>query len=263
MDVLFRGLGMWTAILVSGVILNTHVFGQASSNSALEFRIDTDVYVDTSRPPVASTQTLFLQDRVVDWDDARRRMMRVDFQSQQIELADFENQRRCRIEIAQLASRLADLKAQLTEEQYAAWAATKEPEENQGSFLLESSKLRYRFTTSVPAQRQMASSYAEFANLSVQVSAIYPPYKPPLLRMQLNEYLGQHALLPNEIQLTDLRSASKECITARILVQNHLTSQDRERVKDWDVLVQTLKLVSDNEFFQIDRVARQRSGGAK
>lgn len=262
MDVLFRGLFMWTAIMVSGITLSAEVLSQSSPSAALEFRIDTDVYIDTSRPPVASTQTLFLQDRVVDWDDARRRMMRVDFPSQQVELADFENQRRCRIEIAQLASRLSDLRAQLTEEQYAAWAATKEPEEDQGSFLLESGKLQYRFTTIVPFQSQMASAYAQFANLSVQVSAIYPPYKPPLLRMQLNDYLGQHSLLPNEIQLTDLRTASKECITARILVQNHLTSQDRERVKDWDVLVQTLKLVSDNEFFQIERVARQRSGGA-
>lgn len=263
MDVLFRGLCMWTAIMFSVVALSAEVLSQSISNVGSEFRIDTDVYVETSRPPIASTQTLFLQDRVVDWDDARRRMMRIDFQSQQIELADFENQQRCRIEIAQLASRLADLKAQLTEEQYAAWTATTEPVEQQGSFVLESSKLRYRFTTVVPAQSQMASAYAQFANLSVQVSAIYPPYKPPLLRMQLNDYLGQHSLLPNEIQLTDLRSTSRECITARILVQNHLTSQDRERVKDWDVLVQTLKLVSDNEFFQIERVARQRSGTTK
>lgn len=238
-------------------------FAQATPSSGLEFRIDTDVYLDISRPPVASTQTLFLQDRVVDWDDARRRMMRIDFRSQQIELADFENQRRCRIEIPHLASRLGDLKAQLTTEQVENWSATKEPEEDQGSLLLESGNLRYRFKTVTPVQPQMASAYAEFANLSVQVSSIYPPYKPPLLRMQLNDYLGQNSLLPSEIQLTDLRAQSKDSITARILIQNHLTPQDRERVKDWDVLVQTLKLVSDHEFFQTDRTARQRVGTTK
>ncbi|MFN9602241.1 MAG: hypothetical protein ACK6A7_02190 [Planctomycetota bacterium] len=63
--------------------------------------------------------------------------------------------------------------------------------------------------------------------------------------------------------MNDLRSKSNDCITARILVQNALTNQDRERAKDWDVLIQTLKSVSDTEFFQAERTARQRIGTTK
>lgn len=250
----------WAGVLatVLGAIMTSSAMGQTTTNSPVEFRIDTDVYVDTSQPPVASTQTLFLQDRIVDWDDGRRRMMRIDLGSRKIELADFENQRRCRIDIGQLASRLADLKSQLSQEQIQAWVSVKDPEEKEGSYWLESGNLRYRFTATESFHPDAAAAYAEFANLSVQVSAIYPPYKPPLLRLQLNEFLSRKSMLPVEIQLTDLRAKSKDCITARILVQNALTSQDRERLKDWDVLVQTLKFVPDSEFFQADRNARQK-----
>jgi len=255
----------WVSILAAifGAVMSSSALGQSTSMMPPEFRIDTDVYVDTSRPPVASTQTLFLQNQIVDWDDRRRRMMRIDLQAQQIELADFESQRRCRVDIGPLASRVAELKSQLSQEQLQAWASAKEPMESEGSYLLESGNLRYRFTAVAPFHPEAAAVYAEFANLSVQVSAIYPPYKPPLLRLQLNEFLNRNSLLPLEIQLTDLRAKSKDCITARLLVQNALTAQDRERVKDWDVLVQTLKLVSDSEFFQAERNARQKSSTLK
>jgi hypothetical protein len=248
--------------VISSTISST-ALGQSISATPLEFRIDTDVYVDTSRPPVASTQTLFLQNRVIDWDDGRRRMMRIDLQSQQIELADFASQRRCRVDIGQLASRVAELKSQLSQEQIQAWASAKEPIESEGGYLLESGNLRYRFTAAAPFHPDAAAAYAEFANLSVHVSAIYPPYKPPLLRLQLNEFFSQNSLLPLEIQLMDLRAKSSDYVTARLLVQSALTAQDRERVKDWDVLVQTLKMVSDTEFFQAERNARQKSSVLK
>jgi hypothetical protein len=257
----------WICILMAMMTMSvstaTRSLAQSTSNAALEFRIDTDVYIDSTRPPVASTQTLFVEGRIIDWDDAQRRMMRIDLTTQQIELADFANQRRCRIDMKQLESRLSDLRTQLTQEQIEAWASSQEPAEDQGAMLLESKNLRYRFKTIAPRQPAMSIAYADFANWSVQVSAIYPPYKPPLLRLQLNEYLARNGVLPTEIQLTDLRSPSKDTLTARILVQDSLTAQDRERVKDWDVLVQTLKLVSDAEFFQSDRVARRRTSNTK
>ena len=264
MTMLFLREGwIWIATAILGVMVASVAAAQSEPGTPVEFRIDTDVYVDPSRPPVASTQTLFLQDRIVDWDDASRSMMRVDLRSQQVELADFKSQRRFRIDITHLTSRLESLKSQLTPPQLAAWSATKEPVEDQGNYLLESGNLRYRFRAAVPAHPEMARAYAEFADLSAQVSAVYPPFKPPLLRLQLNDFLGSRALLPIEIQLTDLRSQSKESITARILVQNTLTSQDRQRVKDWDVLIQTLKLVSDSEYFPTERSAQLRTGTSK
>lgn len=233
------------------------------SSASVEFRIDTDVYTDPSRPPVASNKTLFVSNRIIDWDEANRRMMRIDLAGDQIELADFSTQRRCRIEMHRLAAQLSELKTQLTPEQEQAWASPNGPIAESGGFLLESKNQQYRFKTAQPRDPSMAAAYAEFADWSVHVSALYPPYKPPLLRMQLNAYLSESGMLPTEIQLTDLRSTTKDVLVARILVQDSLTNQDRERIKDWDVLVQTLKMVSDQEFFQADRVARQRKPNTK
>jgi hypothetical protein len=230
----------------------------------LEFRIDTDVYLDQSKPPVSSTKTIFLRNRIIDWDDAKRRMLSIDLASQQIELADFSTQRRCRIDMRVLESRMSNLRSQLTPEQVQAWSSTAQPvPDGEGYERIQSGNLMYRFKAIHPKHPQMAIDYSEFANWTVQVSAIYPPYKPPLLRMQLNDFLAEQQRLPMEVQLIDLRSTSQEPVVARLLVQETLSNQDRERVKDWDVLVATLKLVSDTEYFPSQRLASERSAESK
>ena len=83
----------------------------------IEFRIDTDVYVDESKPPVASTKTLFLRDRVIECDDAKQRAMILEYSTQQIVLVDLAAHRSCRMEMAALESKLSSLKTQMTPEQ--------------------------------------------------------------------------------------------------------------------------------------------------
>jgi hypothetical protein len=100
----------------------------------------------------------------------------------------------------------------------------------------------------------MATQYADFADWSVKMHAVNPPYKPPLLRMQLNAYLRAQGELPTEIRLTDLRSdpnrtISSKPVIARLIVQDQLTGQDSDRVGDWEVLASTLKTVSEVEYF--------------
>lgn len=250
--------------LLGGLVAIARAQTLADTSSTPEFRIDTDVYLDQSKPPIASTKTLFLKDRIIDWDDANRRRMSIDLVSEQIELADFSLQRRCQIEMQQLASKLSALKTQLTPEQVTAWSSPTAPiADGDGYERIQSGNLRYRFKTTSPRNPQMASAYSEFANWSVQVSAVYPPFKPPLLRMQLNDYLAEQNRLPSEIQLVDLRSKASEPLVAKILVQEALTKQDRERLSDWDMLVGTLKLVPDAEYFQSQRLASERPSSAK
>jgi hypothetical protein len=259
----------YTLVIAMTTILSIAISHDAVSQSAkavpepLEFRIDTDVYLDQAKPPIASTKTLFLMDRIVDWDEDNRSMMSIDLSSQQIELSDFSSQRRCRIDMRELSAKLITLRSQLTPEQVQAWSSSSGPIDENGTMSLASGNLRYRFKTIQPRNPEMAALYAEFANWSIQVSAVYPPFKPPLLRLQLNDYLAEQKCLPTEVQLTDLRSASNEPMVARLLVQESLTKQDRERLKDWDVLVATLKLVSDSEFFQSKRLANDRKSSPK
>lgn len=230
----------------------------------IEFRIDTDVYVDESKPPIASTKTLFLRDRVIECDDAKQRAMILEYSTQQIVLADLATHRSCRIEMASLESKLSSLKSQMTPEQVKAWASSAMPQDaGNGYEVIQSDNLRYQFKTMAPRNEEFATAYSEFADWSVRVNAIYPPYKPPLLRMQLNQYLGEQRKLPIEVRLTDLRSKNATPVVARVLVQEMLSRQDQERVKNLDAVVASLKTVTDQDFFQIPAVANSKPQSAK
>ena len=255
-------------VFAAGLVSSMTGFAQSPTTSShpdvIEFRIDTDVYLNESRPPIASTKTLFLKDRIIDWDDASRRMMCIDLATQQIELADFASQRRCRIDRVDLETRLGQLRSQLTPDQLRAWSSPSGPApDGPGYEMLQSSMLRYRFKSIEPRHPQMAMAYAEFANCSVELNAVHPPFKPPLLRLQLNDYLRDQNRLPTEVQLIDVRSTASDPLVARLLVQESLTKQDRERVKDWEVLVATLKMVSADEYFQSQRVASEGTATKK
>lgn len=231
---------------------------------SIEFRIDTDVYVDESKPPVATTKTIFLRDRVVECDDAKQRAMILEYSAQQIVLVDLATHRSCRIEMASLESKLSALKIQMTPEQMKAWSSSEEPKGvGNGYEVIQSDNLQYQFKTSSPRNQELAAAYSEFADWSVRVNAIYPPYKPPLLRMQLNQYLGEQRKLPIEVRLTDLRAKNATPLVARVLVQEMLTRQDQERIKNLDAVVASLKMVTDQDFFQVPAVANAKPQSAK
>ncbi|MFN7625966.1 MAG: hypothetical protein ACK5PZ_03975, partial [Pirellula sp.] len=131
----------------------------------IEFRIDTDVYVDESKPPVASTKTLFLRDRVIECDDAKQRAMMLEYSTQQIVLVDLANHRSCRIEMASLESKLSSLKSQMTPEQTKAWASSELPKDaGNGYEVIQSDNLKYQFKTSAPRREEFAIAYSEFAD---------------------------------------------------------------------------------------------------
>lgn len=241
-------LGIWSA---SPVGSSSVALGQIQEDPQIEFRIDTDIYSDESKPPIHNTQTMFLSTRTIEWDDTYRRLLVVDYQDRSVTLADLPAQKKCRIAMHDLDNRLSSLRSQMTSEQLATWTSPKTAQLNQtGFYELACQRSAYRFKTIAPGSEKMAVQYADFADWSVKMHAVNPPYKPPLLRMQLNAFLRDRRELPNEIQLSDLRSGNSKPIVARLIVQNQLTSMDLDRIRDWEVLTATLKSVSEGEYFR-------------
>ena len=168
------------------------------------------------------------------------------------------------MEMATLESKLSSLKTQMTPEQMKAWASSEVPTDSGNGYeFIQSENLKYQFKTSTPRNEEFAIAYSEFADWSVRVNAIYPPYKPPLLRMQLNQYLGEQRKLPIEVRLTDLRSKNATPVVARVLVQEMLSRQDHERIRNLDAVVASLKVVTDQDFFQVPAVANTKTQSAK
>jgi hypothetical protein len=81
--------------------------------------------------------------------------------------------------------------------------------------------------------------------------------------MQLNQYLGEQRKLPIEVRLTDLRSKNATPVVARVLVQEMLSRQDQERIRNLDAVVASLKVVTDQDFFQVPAVANTKTQSAK
>jgi hypothetical protein len=235
--------------------------GTAINTPENAFRIDTDIYLDESKPPINTTQTVFLANRVIEWDDTNQRLLIVDYQDQSIQVADLKAQRKCKITLGELKSRLEELREQMTQEQVSMWTSPGPAVMSEdGALTLRCQRASYQFRTVVPFSPSMANDYAEFADWSVRLHAVYPPYKPPLLRMQLNEHLRVKQELPSEIRLSDPRlsepkfvegkQATAKPVVARLIVQNSLNRQDYERIRDWEVLAGTLKTVTDTEYFR-------------
>jgi hypothetical protein len=240
--------------------------GTAINATENAFRIDTDIYLDESKPPINTTQTVFLENRVIEWDDSNQRLLILDYQDQSIQVADLKAQRKCKIKLGELKSRLEELREQMTQEQVSMWTSPGPAVMSEdGTLTLRCQRASYQFRTVVPFAPSMASDYAEFADWSVRLHAVYPPYKPPLLRMQLNEHLRAKQELPSEIRLSDPRisdprisdpksfenkQAVVKPVVARLIVQNSLNRQDHERIRDWEVLAGTLKTVTDAEYFR-------------
>ncbi len=243
-----RHVSVVLAILVS-CTTQSKTTGQTVDKTA--FRIDTDIYSDESKPPINTTQTVFLGNRIIEWDDTNQRLIMVDYQDGSLTVADLKAQKKCKLNLGDLKSRLEELKGQMSSEQIATWTSTAQPNRNQlGFMVLGTQRANYQFKTIAPSAPKMAVDYADFADWSVRLHAVYPPYKPPLLRMQLNEHLRTTQELPSEIRLSDPRQSTVKPVVARLIVQDTLSRQDQERVRDWEVLAGTLKLVSDAEYFR-------------
>ena len=246
-------------------LLAVQVAGQSAAPSwDVEFRIDTDVYADESKPPIISTKVMFLKDRILEWDDSHERLMVIDYPNQQIVLADFKSRRTCTLGMVEMESKLDALRAELTEDQIKQWSSMVPPSsEADGSEILQSERIKYQFRAVTPRISGMSTAYADFADWAVRVSAVYPPFKPPLLRMQLNQHCKELGRLPTEIRLWDLRAQSAQPLVARMLVQEGLTDKDKMRVRDWSTLSSTLKPVSADEYFKSPSVASSKSISGK
>jgi hypothetical protein len=109
-------LGIWLSPMTPS---DSMAFGQIQAERSTEFRIDTDIYTDETRPPVHTTQTMFLATRTIEWDDTHRRLIVVDYKDQSVMLADFPAQRKCRISMPELEDRISNLRSQMTSEEFA------------------------------------------------------------------------------------------------------------------------------------------------
>lgn len=229
--------------------------GTARAATVPQFRIDTDLYRDESKKPFASVQTIFVDGRYIEIDDGEKRINVFDTNTERITLIDLNRKCQTQIEMRSLDTSLNSLLSAVRPQFQPVFLNGGEPVvEPTGHVMIgakvENSELKYRFKGVTPNDEAMAILYANYADWSVKLNAVYPPKRPPQVRTRVYEYLAMRALLPSEIRLTATRSGHTDEVVAKIIVQNTLSQRDQSQLTQLTALLQECKPVSPEDFFQ-------------
>jgi hypothetical protein len=94
-----------------------------------------------------------------------------------------------------------------------------------------------------------SNQYIEFADWTTKLSAVFPPYKPPQLRLKLNEQLKNEKLLPLEIKRTTRSKSGTQEIVSKLIVNYSLSIDDNKEIVRVTGMVNDYKIVAAKEFF--------------
>lgn len=189
------------------------------------FRLDVDIYSDDSKPPVAQFQTLFTEHLSIELNDQQGKVTILDSQSQMLTLLNTNERKMTEIELASLDSMLTELLARTKP------VDIQESRPDANSLTIRDATVEYRVKTSKPAMEIMAVRYSDFADAATKLAAVFPPYKPPQLRLKLNQLLLDARLLPMELKLATRTSSGTQELTARMLTKDSLSEEDRKELQ--------------------------------
>lgn len=197
----------------------------ASQAIPIGFRLDVDIYGDETKPPVAQFKTLFTEQLSIEWNSQQGKVTILDSSSQMLTLLNTNERKMTEIELSSLDSMLTELLARTKQ----AELNVERPDPN--SIFVADAAAQYRVKTSKPTLEIMAVRYADFADAATKIAAVFPPYKPPQLRLKLNQLLLDERLLPMELRLVTRTNSGTHELTARMLKKDSLSEEDRKELQ--------------------------------
>jgi hypothetical protein len=207
------------------------------------FRVDADIYADQSKPPIAQFKTLFTGNKSIEIDVASGDVVVVDSSLGVIQAFSSSRRVMTEIELSKIESMLQETLAQSPSEQ----PPTITTEE--GNLVVGDAVVQYRSKTQTPQVPIVAVRYIEFADWTTKLSAVFPPYKPPQLRLKLNEQLKNEKLLPLETKRTTKVKSGTQEIVSKLIVNYSLSIDDNKEIVRVAGLVNDYKIVAAKEFF--------------
>jgi len=109
--------------------------------------------------------------------------------------------------------------------------------------------MEYRATLQQPPQPDMAQQYAEFADWSARLNAIYQPNLPPYLRLELNQLISRRQALPSEIKRTTRQGGRQLELTCRLIPVWQLSQDDLAKIARCGAMLAQFKDVSADEYW--------------
>lgn len=208
--------------------------GQTESDSSklAAFRVDTDIYLDETKPPIKRTLTLFLEGVFYDFEeDGSQQLTVIDPQRNEIVLLNRQSQTKLTLSLDQLRLNVASARVQ-ADAKFTAIRESKyvDSQNGAGSATIRNDFMEYRAITQSVPQTDIATQYAEFADWSARLNAVTQPKLPPYLRMDLNKLVADHAAIPAEIRRRTHQDGREVTIISRHIANWRLSQDDHARI---------------------------------
>jgi len=201
------------------------------------FRIETDIHFGNEKAPAKQTLTLFSEGVYYDFSlDDPTAITMIDPQRQRIVLLDAKRHIKTTIDANELFKYVDSAKKQATSPDLVLLLKASDQvsfDEQSQICTVGIPQMQYHATTQKPRDPSMAEQYADFANWSARLNAVYPPQRPPYVRMRLNDELALRGLLPAEIEITTKPVSGKSMVArCRLLALWKLSNDDQAKIKN-------------------------------
>ena len=231
-----------------------------------DFRIETDVFVENQKQPVAQTLTLFADDVVYDFMLlAPNEITMFDRQRGELFMLDPSRKLKARWTTAELIQFTASIRmtAKNAKDNLFGMEFAGHFDEETAVVMLEGKNLVYRAVGHKPKLDGASGRYSEFADWYAQLNAARPGNPPPFGRIELNRRLKELHMVPTEIDRTltlpgRLGNVKKK-VTSRQTFTWLLSTTDRKRIQDVSEHMATFKVVTLKEYWGLDELAANRN----
>ena len=222
------------------------------------FRIDTDIYLDQTKPPVKRTLTLFFEGTFYDFEEAESGMVTViDPARNRIVLLNRQRQIKTTLPLQNVQSTVAQARVQADAKITAVIESGYQTEADGRSIaVVKNDFFEYRAVTQPTPHPDIAEQYAAFADWSARLNAIFPPKLPPYLRMDLNRLLADHQAIPSEIQRRTRQGGREMLITCRLIPVWRLSHDDQARIARCGSMLAEFREVQESEYWQASPVVQ-------
>ena len=226
-------IGLTIVALLVGVSCGSRGNAQDNATGSLSFRIDTDLYENTSKPPTSSSLTLFDRGVFYSTDGQENGMVTViDPGRSRILLLDRKRMKKTELSTSDVEDRIARLREEMTPQQVKLFASTQGPvrDEQSGEIVVANDSFEYRCTVQEATSPEIAIAYADFADWSARLNAITGPRRPPYLRLELNAAVLADNKIPKEIRWSVQHRGKSSVVTARLLFNGRLSTTDETKI---------------------------------
>jgi hypothetical protein len=233
-----------------------------------EFRVETDVFVNGQKKPVAQNLTVFTSGLVYDFPlSGPGEVAVLDPQRGRFVLLDTSRKVKATLTTQELLEFAASMKVQAADADgllgFAVRPQFEQTFDEQGGWLTLGSKwITYRLKGSPPKDPTLVETYRQFADWYARLNATRPGNLPPYARLELNRVTAERGLIPEQVELTVVpnnRLVGRTLVVRSThLVNWRLSNTDRQRIEEAGDHLVNFQTVKFSEFRDPEKLAAKR-----